>query len=485
MPKNDGSSKQHSSKQHLRRTRSSVQTGAKGLWGNLHPEAEISASTFKQDGTPRMGKGLIFLRPVDDGTDPDHGGDPDPDHPDPCRGRPFVATPLVAAKLDLRSSQMQAACPSGSDRHRIAQAVRAQFRAIIPNAEVQVPDCVGGVLTVVVWSSPTADPCDQRARDRGLAALNLLDPGTNFGFFINAILLEQQALRAFSIAPKQVASNGAPSAFGPIHLTGLSVEFQGPDRVRTLINGFDDRPWPDVNFTLILDDVIEESNLTCTSTSRVTSDSSLWVTLFGALLVSGLSLFLPQLLPLAFLVLASDLQAGGSGDTGLAGVGRRALALVPREIPLPARKKLTISYRRRHVNKGGLFFAGIVLNPVDRQPKAFIFGPRTLAVAEDATGTSASYELLVFDTFGNVSVNWSSPSDVVVESPTTSLTKISFLRGSHTPDSPSFVRTINANVADQDGFTESVAFDVEIVVIDKDSIPPVCRTKPWLPQCQA
>src|SRR5262249_30829097 len=223
-----------------------------------------------------------------------------------------------------------------------------------------------------------------------------------------------------------------PSPSGPIHLTGVSVEFQGPDRVRTVISGFDDRPWPDVDFKLILDDVIDENNLACTSTSRVTSDSSLWVTLFGALLLSALSLFVPQLLPLAFFVLASDLQAGGSGNPDAAGIGRLALALVPREVPLPARKKLTISYRRRHVNKGGLFFAGIVLNPVDRQPKAFIFGPRTLSVAEDAKSTSASYEVFAFDTFGNLSISWSSAPGVMIESPSAASTKVTFLRGNHT-----------------------------------------------------
>ena len=486
MSKNDDSRKQRSPKPRVPRNRAAAQrtpqTGHEELWASLQPDAKISARTFKEDGTPKRGEGMIFLRPGDGGPDPA----PDPDDPrDPCRGLPFVRTPLVAAKLNLQSSQMQAKCPSTSDRQRIAQAVRSQFGRIIPNAEVDVPACSGGVLTVAVWSSPTSDPCELRAREHGLAALSLLDPGTNFGFFLNATLLEQQALRAFSTAPKQVSANGAPSPFGPIHLTGVSVEFQGPDRVRTIISGFDDRPWPDVNFKLILDDVIDENNLVCTSTSRVTSDSSLWVTLFGALLLSALSLFVPQLLPLAFFVLASDLQAGGSGNPEAAGIGRLALDLVPREVPLPARKKLTISYRRRHVNKGGLFFAGIVLNPVDRHPKAFISGPKTLSVAEDARSTSASYELFASDTFGNLTISWSSARDVLIESPSAPSTKVTFLRGNHTPDSPSFVQTITATVSDQDGFTQSVAFDVEIVVLDTESIPPICRTKPWLPQCQS
>src|SRR5262249_52885694 len=155
----------------------------------------------------------------------------------------------------------------------------------------------------------------------------------------NATLLEQQALRAFSVTPKQRSGNGAPSPFGPIHLTGLSVEFQGPDTVRTLISGYDDRPWPDVDFTLILDDVINENNLVCETTPRMTSGSSLWVAVLGAILLADLSLSVPEILPLTFFVLASDLQALGSGVPNIAGVGCRALELAPKEIPLPGGKK--------------------------------------------------------------------------------------------------------------------------------------------------
>src|SRR5215468_8497789 len=134
MPKKDGSSKKRSSRPQSRRSQPALPGKSKDPWGNLHPDAKISASTFNQDGTPKVGDGLIFLKPGG-GPEPGPGGDSDPGNPDPCRGRPFVATPLVAAKLDLASSQMQAKCPSKSDRQRIAQAVRAQFSTIIPNAE--------------------------------------------------------------------------------------------------------------------------------------------------------------------------------------------------------------------------------------------------------------------------------------------------------------------------------------------------------------
>src|SRR5215471_4876397 len=137
MSKNDSPRKRRASKARNRSAaQRTPQSGQKELWASLQPNARISARTFNEDGTPKQGKGMIFLRPDDGGPDPE----PDPDDPrDPCKGRPFVRTPLVAAKLNLQSGQMQAKCPSASDRQRIAQAVRSQFSRIIPNAEVDVP----------------------------------------------------------------------------------------------------------------------------------------------------------------------------------------------------------------------------------------------------------------------------------------------------------------------------------------------------------
>lgn len=450
----------------------------------LQPDALISAELFNENGRPHgSNSGVIFLRPLDDQNDGDF---PDPDDPvDPCRGKPFVSVPLVAAQLDLGSSGMQVDCPSSAERQRIAGAVRSQFIRMIPNAEVQVPACVNKVLTVVVWSSVNNDPCIQKARARGLAQLHLTSEGKNFGFFLNRTLIVQQALRAFSIAPKQLsAGNGAPSPFGAIHLTGLTVDFEGPNKIKTKITGYDERPWPDVDFTLTITDTLLTRHQ-CATTSNVTTDGS-WKAVLSALLLGYLSTIMPLLLPLTFFVLFNDLDAlinrpDGSGEGG---VGCRALDLVPAEIPLPDRKKLVPTYLEPRVTSGGLFVPAVILGPAERQPTARLFGPSRVVIAEDMSATSDFFEVVTSDTFGTVSVNWGASPGVTIESRTLQRTKVTFARGNHTADSQRFSRTIRAIVSDQDGFTQTLTQEVIIIVVSKDLVPQRCKAKPWLPGCQ-
>jgi hypothetical protein len=489
MPEKKRIGKQRSSRSQKKengtgaKTTSSLST--KDLLSIFQTDALISAETFKENGRPQGSKpGPIFLRPLDDQND---GNFPDPDDPvDPCRGQPFVAVPLIAAQLDLGSSPMQVDCPSSGERQRIAGAVRSQFSRLLSNAEVQVPPCVNKVLTVVVWSSVNSDPCIQKARERGLRQLRLTSASNNFGFFLNRTLIVQQALRAFSIAPKQLdEGNGAPSPFGAIHLTGLTVEFAGPNKVRTKITGYDERPWPDVNFTLTITDTLLD-NRECTTTSKVTTDESAWIAALNAALLGCLSVIIPVVLPLTLFVLFNDLDAviNQPDNSGEGGVGCRALELVPPEIPLPDHKKLVPTYGNARVTSGGLFVPAVILGTSDRQPAARLLGPTKLNVSENMGATFDFFEVATSDTFGTVSVNWSGGPGVTIESPTQRRTRITFARGNRNAGSPSFTRTIRATVADQDGFTQTVTKEVEIFVLEKDTLPPKCRAKPWLPDCK-
>jgi hypothetical protein len=450
------------------------------FWGLLQPEARISARTFLGGGQRHLAEANpIFMRPQDDPTDDDDWPDPDePGNDDPCAGRPNVRAPQVAAQVSLQFGGLEVPCPTDADVERIKQAARSQFSQLIPNADVRVR-CVNRLLTIGVWPSwNTANACEGEARERGLNRLDLIDENENFGFFLSRSFIGEQAQRAFAVAPKQLASNGAPSHFGPIHLTGLSVRFEAPDKVKTLVTGYDDRPWPDVGFTLTLTDHIQDG-LTCTTTDDLDTHGA-WKAILGAILLIGL----PMLFPITFFVVIGDLDAyfnQPSSEGG--GVGCRALSLVPVEIPLPNRAKLGIVYRRSEVTAGGLFFGGTAL-PAVRQPAVSIAGPEGLAVAENMPATFGNFEVRTNDTFGTLTVTWASTPGVTVERPSARRTKISFSRGNRTADSPPFTRTIRATVTDQDGFAETIERDVEISVIESDTMPPVCRVRPWLPQCQ-
>ena len=92
-------------------------------------------------------------------------------------------------------------------------------------------------------------------------------PGETLTFFINSALIRRQALDGWNAAPKRLNGSGAPDPDGPIHLTGFSVSFESPNRVVTRVDGFDERPWPDVDFRLTTTDTLSLSGgqVQCTS----------------------------------------------------------------------------------------------------------------------------------------------------------------------------------------------------------------------------
>jgi hypothetical protein len=456
------------------------------IWEGVRSDAKISAGTFRAAQVQEDG-GFIFLRPPDDPEGPDWPRIEEPDPDDPCGGLPFVRAPLVAIQIRLQLGGLAFDCPSDVDRRRIQDAIRAQFARIVDRPQVQA-DCVDRVLTIALWPAADPDnPCDAVARQRGFDALDLIGDGENFGFFLSSSLVAAVAQRAFLAAPKRLSGNGAPSAFGPIHLTALSVEFHAPDRVKTIVKGYDDRPWPDVGFTLTITDVIR-GDRPC-ATSMETKAPAKWLAVLGAVLLAKATVLLPQLLPLTLFVLAQDLEAvldghGDGGAGGEGGAGCRALGFVPVEASVPGNRKLELHYNRTEpaVTAGGLFFGGLA-TMADRRPDASLHGPTRLSLSATDRTTYATFRVEATDTFGTLSYRWSTNFGAHVESPTAQRTRILFDRGDRTSDSPPFTQTVRVTVTDEDGFAKTLAQQVELVVMPDIDQPAVCQIKPWLPQC--
>lgn len=451
------------------------------FWSQFTPDARISAATVK-----RAKASPIFVRPAGDPAAPGHGLPIGPGGVDPCGGLQLVRAPAIGVQLNLSVNSQP--CPPQSTIDQMLQGIRGAFGPVLPNADIRVK-CANGLLTIGVWPPIVAgDNCDEQARERGFDRIDLIDPSFgNLGLFINSAFISQQAAKAFAAAPKQLATNGAPSASGPIHLTGISVTFQAPDTVNTLVTGFDDRPWPDVDFTLTMTDRLQ-ANLQAVSTSDVATDDS-WKAVLGAILLGGASYFLPLLLPVTLFVLANDLdaavgQSGGSGGgNASSGAGARALALVPVDVPLKGGSKLAATYGRAPVvNGGGIYFNGAAF-PATRTPSISITGPASLTLPANLASVSGAFAIHAIDTFGTLTIAWSGGTGVTVASPSAAQTRATFARGKHTAGT-SFTASVRVTVSDQDGFSKSAAMSVTITVTDADDLPVVCRTKPWLPQCQ-
>jgi hypothetical protein len=464
------------------------------FWPTFRNPGRISARTFL--GGQTVGPGApapIFLRPRDDDDSPLPDPEDEPPSDDPCGGFPFVRLPLIAAQLDLSLGPDPLECPRQTQLDRIEGFVQSVFQRVAPSSFVKAT-CTHPIVSIGVWPPLGGNPdCELQSRLRALERLDLLERGENVGFFLHGSLLRSLAARGFEEAPKDYSGNGVASRSGPVHLTGLNVELRDPDTVITRITGFDDRPVPDVGFTLILTDRYRADFgfLVADSERRLDKDDAdVWkvvLTLFS--LGMDAAILYPALLWALQGAVRSALSSGGANQAQ--GVGAQALRLVPQEIPLPGAPdvpvlnplipipgggipipqpnptKLVIAYRRAQVTGGGLFFGGLATQK-PRTARASVQGPARLEIPRRAPSVTASFTIAAADTFGTLAIAWRPAAGLTVARPSSGTTAITFARGGQGPSDPPLRRTLRVRVADQDGFVTELTHVVELVVEGSD-----------------
>jgi len=425
----------------------------------------------------------------DDDDDPLPDDDPPPPPPPPPP--PAVSTPDLALQLLI--------CLDQDLNNSIVSTVR---EAISPNADVRTA-CINGTQRIGIWLRPFVNAEDNRARDRGMAQLNLLGPGETLTFFINASLIRRQAFDGWNAAPKRLNGDGRPNPDGPVHLTSFSLIFESPDKVITKIGGFDERPWPDVSFTLTITDTLSavNSDLHCDSVRDLDVDTS-WINF-----LTGVFLLLLPPLGIVFLVERLIIASRDAPDVD-AGAGCGALGLIPKEILIPGGQKVVAFYNRADVSNAGIFAGGSV-EIMPRSPEVTISGPTRLAAEEEQSSVTATYRLHTDDlrppfhevlstataTFGarvpgpgttppRPRIVWS--GDGTPLRPSAEVTGFRFnTTGAHAGDI--LTRRVAVLVVDADGLSASAELIVRIHITPiggDDDFPPVCKNKPWLPQCQ-
>ena len=73
------------------------------------------------------------------------------------------------------------------------------------------------------------------------------------------VVHSQPGRSAFNTVPKRTNEDGTSNPNGPVHLTGVSIDFVSPNSIVTEITGYDETPWPDVSFTLSIGDTFSVS----------------------------------------------------------------------------------------------------------------------------------------------------------------------------------------------------------------------------------
>jgi len=402
------------------------------------------------------------LRPQDDDDgDPFPDEDPEPPPPPP--------PPVSVQDLGLQFSPCLPADQAGN----LVSAIRAAFGA---NADVRTT-CLSGTQRIGIWFRPFVNEQSNQARNRGLRGLNIIGSNETFAVFVNSAMIRSRALEVWNAMPKRLDGDGKPDAGGPVHLTGFSLAFEAPDKVVTRVDGFDERPWPDVDFRLTLTDTLSASGgqLNCESASDLDVDTS-WLNF-----LTGVFLFAFPPLGIVFLVERIIIAGIDDPDAG-SGAGCSAAALIPKEVLISGGLKVVAIYNRAQAGAGGIFAGGAFL-VVPRTPEVRISGPAQIAVDEGTASVTRSYRVTTEDLRGALGIRWA--GDGFVQGQGQASAQIRFNLSGATPGQV-VTKRVTVRVTDADNLSAEaeVMVRISITVADEDNLPPICRLKPWLPQCQ-
>jgi hypothetical protein len=425
----------------------------------IREEVAIAAPTSSERLLGSISMPIELRKP-----EPNGGPEPNGDEPPPPRP-PAVSTPDLAFQFSP--------CLPDELRDPVVAAVR---EAVGATADVRAA-CVAGTERVAIWFHPLTPGADTTARDRGLQRLSLLHSGETFACIVNSSLIRSRAQDAWDAAPKRLDGDGHPDPDGPIHLTSFSLSFTSPNRVVTKIGGYDERPWPDVDFTLTTTDTIGASanEITCASSEDLDVDTS-WLNF-----LTGIFLFV--LPPLGLVFLVEDIIVGSvDAPNANAGAGCGAASLIPREILIPGGLKVVLLYRRAEVASGGLFAGGSYL-VIPRDPAVTISGPTQIAVEEDDALVQRQYTTMAAeDLRPPLEYSWTADGSVI--SPHSRTTAVRF-NTSGTDPGDILTKLVRLRVTDADDLVAQDDVTVRIhVTVDTDDLPPVCKVKPWLPVCE-
>lgn len=410
----------------------------------------------------------------------DEGPGPDDEPPPPPPPPPAISAPDLA--MQFRPCLKDLPAPKGVDLE--AAVLRAIRESVGAQADIRYA-CQNDTGRIGVWLRAAATPEASQARDRGVAAFNMLRDREQLAIFINAGFVKRIANEAWNKAPQRTDHQGRPQEDGPVHLTGFRVDFVGPDRVVTTISGFDETPLPDVPFDLIITDTFRATGgaIQLESVTDLNADRS------GIHVVAGLFFLASQLVhPISALIAAGFVAESliiGSLDPAddSSGAGAVVAAQIPTEVYIQGGSKLIPIYDRVTVSSAGLVAAGTV-DVVPREPLVSVIGPQQIAVSAGARTVTKSYQAHTVDLRNPIRYRWT--GGVSAANTQARVTAITFdLEGLEV--GKSVQRVVRVTATDADNLTSQAATFTRIFMTDPDSetLPPMCKVKPWLPQCQS
>lgn len=362
--------------------------------------------------------------------------------------------------------------------------VIAAVQTAIPGSGDVLYKCAGGSGRIGIWMSAKGSGQVEAARSAGLDAIDLLgETKDDFAIWINASFIRSRAAGAWDAQPKRTDEDGTPDPSGPVHLTGMSVNFVSPNSIVTDISGYDETPWPDVSFDLLIGDTFSVS----ASQVQVQSGTSIDVDESYIDLLLGISAMLATFISpafyaavLAFVVEGAIVVSTEPGNFG-GGAGAAAARNIPTEMFLPQGQKIVFRYTDVAVDSGGLTaFATALLMP--RMPSVTVIGARQLSVEPGTSQVTRTFQAQAYDLRSPVVLSWEGGASLT---PTVgSYSSVTFDYAGLAPGG-STTRELRVSATDVDGLSTQTTVLVEIFMTKSgNDIPPLCKVKPWLPQCK-
>jgi hypothetical protein len=339
-----------------------------------------------------------------------------------------------------------------------------------PNPDVRHV-CVNDKSTVGGWLRPvgsygTTDT--GTARNVGLSQVNLLVTGESFAFNFKPVGISRLVQIRWQDQPRRLDDDGNADPGGSVHLTGFNVFYQNADYYGRRIVDLAISGWYDgiQNTDIVIDiydfmTVTQYGQLQCETYAEVRPTETTVDTILGSL-TGG---------------------AGGSlGDVLGKGPGCQIANRLPRTVLIPQTPlKAVFTYTRvNSYQTSGVTFGG-TWEIKNRQSWVDVQGP-TQILAEPGMLFAGSYKAYPRDMRPPYFVSWTSLNATPVAGTahatmTWSLPNLAL--GSQAQ------RTLTATVTDADNITVSGYQPVILKrVADSDPISPMCKAKPWLPQCQ-
>jgi len=263
---------------------------------------------------------------------------------------------------------------------------------------------------------------------------------------------------------KSFDGDGTPNPDGPVHITGMSLELRYPNQIVTTIDGFDERPFPDVDFQIIVTYTLSINTnmgaLACDSVPQLSPDLS-W---FQELIEYILS-------PFTMLITALLAATNGSGS-GAPGTVTDCWAemLAPQDTPIPGGQKFVMTYQDVQVTyEGVVLIAAWPPELTSRTPSVEIIGPRNLMDTVGNGAVGSTYRVELHDFLTPVHIQWFVDSNLVAggEGERFVFRNITFLA----PEGKTEVRRLKVSAEDADHLTAGEEISVTVTSRPPPGLP--------------